>query len=85
MSQQDQRARVLALAADSAIMTVDRATLRLFDGRLPQRIAEALVKAGIDAPERLLFMSKVEIAALPGVGPAARREIEAYRMRFVPH
>ncbi|MCJ2067951.1 hypothetical protein MKK75_03860 [Methylobacterium sp. J-030] len=55
-----------------------------FRGRLPARSAEAFVAAGLDAPERLLFMSKKEMAALPGIGAAAVRDAEAYKARFVP-
>lgn len=58
--------------------------LYLFSGRLSPRVAEALVRAGLDAPERLLFLDTAAIKALPGIGPAARKEIEAYRARFLP-
>jgi hypothetical protein len=42
-----------------------------------------LIAAGVDLPERLLFMSAEEIGRLEGIEPAMRREIDAYRSRFV--
>lgn len=84
MSQQDENARVLALTADNAVMVAESAALKLFEGRLPRRIARTLMAAGIGAPEHLLFMSKVEIMALPGMSAAAQREVQVYRSRFIP-
>lgn len=84
MSQQDENARVLALAADNAVMVAEAAALRLFEGRLPRRIARTLLAAGIGAPEHLLFMSVAGITSLPGISAAARREIQVYRSRFIP-
>ena len=85
MSQPDQRARVTALAASMAPVIAEAAALKPFEGRVSRRVAEALVAAGIDAPERLLLISKDETAALQGIGAAARREILAYRSRFLPN
>jgi hypothetical protein len=42
-----------------------------------------LIAAGVDAPERLLFLSAEEIGRLKGIEPVMHREIEAYRARFV--
>jgi hypothetical protein len=42
------------------------------------------VTQGIDAPERLLFMSEAEIHNIPGVGKGAVAEIKLYRDRFLP-
>jgi hypothetical protein len=47
-------------------------------------LTKALVAHGVDAPERLLFMSDVEIHNIPGVGKGAVAEIELYRARFLP-
>jgi DNA-directed RNA polymerase alpha subunit len=51
---------------------------------LSARCADALVTHGIDAPERLLFMTEAELRAVPGIGKAAMAEIAAYRSRFLP-
>jgi hypothetical protein len=50
---------------------------------LSDRTIEALVKHGMDAPERLLFMSEREIEKIPGIGKASIAEIWSYRERFV--
>ncbi|WP_162560508.1 hypothetical protein [Methylobacterium durans] len=42
------------------------------------------MRAGIDAPERLLFMKVTEIGALKGIGRAELDEVYAYRARFDP-
>jgi hypothetical protein len=44
----------------------------------------ALIAAGIDAPERLLFLD-FEKEKLKGIGPVKFQEIEAYRTRFLPN
>ncbi|GJE13851.1 MULTISPECIES: hypothetical protein [Methylobacterium] len=84
MSLPDENARLLALAADNAVMAAESVALKLFEGRLPRRIARILLAAGIGAPEHLLFMPMGRIATLPGMSAAARREIQAYRSRFIP-
>jgi hypothetical protein len=48
------------------------------------RVVDALVQAGIDAPERLLFMTETELHAITGIGRAGFAEIAAYRSRFTP-
>jgi DNA-directed RNA polymerase alpha subunit len=49
---------------------------------LDSRTIEALVAAGIDASERLLFMLDRELLSIPGVGRASLAKIAAYRDRF---
>ena len=80
------RETVIALATGIAASMQDTrlGSAQAFAGRLSPKAAMAFAAAGIDAPERLLFMSKAEIAKLPGVGPAARREAEAYCARYLP-
>jgi len=60
-----------------------KAKQRFRDRDLSGITIRKLIKAGIDAPERLLFMSLAELGELRGIGPAERREIDAYRSRFV--
>jgi hypothetical protein len=43
------------------------------------RIAGVLIKAGIDAPERLLSMAPDRIRLIQGIGPTLMKEIERYR------
>lgn len=74
-------ARGLAAAADKASQ---RLLPELFQGRFSTKVARALVRGGIDAPERLLFMDAAKIKIVPGIGPSARKEIELYRTRFLP-
>jgi hypothetical protein len=52
----------------------------MFEGRgLSKQTVEALLDAGIDMPERLLFMDAKAISSLQGVGTTKLKEIEAYR------
>jgi len=44
----------------------------------------ALIAAGLDAPERLLFLDARELKKLRGVGPVKLREIASYRATFLP-
>jgi hypothetical protein len=39
---------------------------------------------GINAPERLLFMTPAQLKNIPGVGKASLAEIMRYRSRFLP-
>ena len=55
-----------------------------FRARFTTHLTKALVAHGIDAPERLLFMSEEEIHNIPGVGKGAVAEIQLYRDRFLP-
>ena len=45
---------------------------------------KTLMDAGIDAPERLLFMTLAQLCDIPGVGKDALAEIMNYRSRFLP-
>ena len=51
---------------------------------LSHRTIGAVLASGIDAPERLLFMTQKQLRSIPRIGKTALREIEAYRERFVP-
>lgn len=46
------------------------------------KVIDALVAAGIDAPERLLSMSPERVRLLPGVGPKTSEEVERYRKNY---
>jgi hypothetical protein len=50
---------------------------------LSDRTVKALLDCGIDAPERLLFMTTAQLAEIPGVGKVSFDEIMQYRSRFV--
>jgi hypothetical protein len=57
----------------------------MFQGRgLSNRTVGTLANFGIDAPERLLFMTEREIKKIPGVGKASLVEITGYRAQFIP-
>jgi hypothetical protein len=43
------------------------------------RAAAVLIKAGIDAPERLLPMASDRIRLIQGIGPTLMKEIERYQ------
>jgi len=47
-----------------------------------QRTTAVLIKAGIDAPERLLSMPPEQIRLLHGIGPTLMKEVEQYRAQF---
>lgn len=53
------------------------------DRGFSDRTINALVARGVDAPEQLLFASKLGLREAPGVGPAALAEIMRYRARFL--
>ena len=46
------------------------------------RTTAVLIKAGIDAPERLLSMAPDRIRLIQGIGPILMKEIEQYRAQF---
>jgi hypothetical protein len=46
---------------------------------------KALVRGGIDAPERLLFADEAELASIPGLDKVALEEVERYRAQFFPN
>jgi DNA-directed RNA polymerase alpha subunit len=63
----------------------EAARLAPFTGRgLGHRTINALVSAGIDAPERLLFMTPTQLAHVPGIGKISMAEIANYRSKFLP-
>ena len=81
---QDPSPAARELATTIALKTMAMA-VRPFENReLNDDIAAALVGAGIDYPERLLFMSKTQLQNIPGIGKASLARIEAYRERFLP-
>ena len=45
------------------------------------RIIGALIRAGIDTPERLLSMAPDRIRLIQGIGPIMMKEIERYRLK----
>jgi hypothetical protein len=51
---------------------------------LSERTIGALVDSGIDAPERLLFVSPAQFRDIEGVGKVSFAEIMQYRSRFLP-
>ena len=57
------------------------APFRFAECGLSPRTAAALIKAGIDTPERLLSMASDRILLIPGIGPGLIKEIEQYRAR----
>jgi hypothetical protein len=52
--------------------------------KLSDRTIKALLDYGIDAPERLLFMTAEQLKGIPGVGKSSLAEIMKYRSRFLP-
>jgi DNA-directed RNA polymerase alpha subunit len=53
------------------------------DRGLSDRTINALIAKGIDAPERLLFLTEAELKRIPGIGRASLAEIMRYRARFL--
>jgi hypothetical protein len=79
-----QKERELALRARAEVAATVSITMS-FSGRgLSHRTIDALVQHGIDAPERLLFMTETDLKNIPGVGKAALKEMMHYRLRFIP-
>jgi hypothetical protein len=81
---QDQSHKASELAATVASKTMAAALRRFDDRELTEDVAAALIGAGIDYPECLLFMSKTQLRNIPGVGKVSLARIEAYRERFLP-
>ena len=66
----------------TAVSVMD--TKSLFrDKGLSDRTVKALLDCGIDAPERLLFMTPDQLAVIRGVGKISLREIMLYREQFI--
>jgi hypothetical protein len=53
--------------------------LRFAQCGFTDRTAAILIKAGIDAPERLLPMASDRIRLIQGIGPTLMKEIERYQ------
>lgn len=67
---------------------VDRAFVNgslesLFKDRISAKLSRTLIAAGLDSPERLLFMPLSAVEALPGVGRAGLTEIQSYRSKYL--
>lgn len=54
------------------------------DRGLSDRTIKALLAHGLDAPERLLFVTEADLKRIPGIGRAAFDEIMCYRERYIP-
>jgi hypothetical protein len=76
------RTATSAGAAADEIRRINR-TKRFKDRGLSGMTIHKLIAAGLDMPERLLFMSSVNIGKLKDIDPVLRKEIDAYRARFV--
>jgi hypothetical protein len=82
LNHQSEAQRAVIRAVDARLaQAVNK--ISLYQGRgLSDRTVKTLIAAGIDAPERLLFMSKAELKGITGIGKAALAEINAYRVKF---
>jgi len=49
-----------------------------------ERTIRNMATRGIDAPERLLFMTETQLKKIQGLGASSIEEIRAYRARFIP-
>jgi hypothetical protein len=83
--------RVLQLAGPRRVSPTDPAQLerktrkrRFLNRGLSAITIRKLLEAGIDAPERLLFMCEADVKALHGIGPARLGEINEYRTKYTP-
>ena len=55
-----------------------------FEGRgFSKRTVDALLAQGISAPERLLFMTEIELQSSPGIGASSLAEIVRYRTQHL--
>ena len=56
----------------------------LFQNRgFSDRTIRTLVGCGIDAPERLLFMTEAQLRSVPGIGPASMKAILKYQAHYL--
>jgi hypothetical protein len=55
---------------------------RFLGRNLSERTIKAPIAHGIDYPERLLFMDRMSIFRIDGIGKASLAEIDAYRSLF---
>jgi hypothetical protein len=82
---QDDNSDVLTLN-DSCRASAELGRRALFANRgFSDRLIEALLAHGLDAPERLLFMSGPALKCIPGVGLKGWSDLDAYRRRFLDH
>lgn len=49
-----------------------------------ERAVRNIVACGIDAPERLLYMTETQLNKIPGMEATSIKEIRAYRTRTIP-
>lgn len=70
---------VRAIIESTGLEMIDK-TACFRDRGLSNLTIEALVKHGIDAPERVLFMTEAQLRTIRGV---SMRELRAYRARFI--
>lgn len=70
---------VRAIIESTSLEMINKMAL-FWDRGLSNRTIEALVKHGIDAPERVLFMTEAQLRTIRGV---SMRELKAYRARFI--
>jgi hypothetical protein len=75
------RAKRLGHRKVGATHVDSRAHKRFAECGFSIRATAGLIKAGIDAPERLLSMTPDRIELIPGIGPTLMKEIEEYRAR----
>jgi hypothetical protein len=60
-----------------ALVDPDPVRIRFRHRNLSERAIDALVASGVEAPERLLFMSPLEIFRIPGIGRVAPQRSRA--------
>ena len=72
------------LTRDLEINAKILASMRFQQRGLSDRTVNALVAGGIDTPERLLFMTDIDLRSIPGIGRSSLAEIKTYRERFLP-
>ena len=65
--------RVSALAHDNTAMLAERHKDRFVGRGFGERTIKALIEAGVDMPERLLFMSEKQIVCMAGIGEGGSR------------
>jgi hypothetical protein len=70
------------MSFNTAVSVMDAKSL-FRDKGLSDRTIKALLDCGIDAPERLLFMTPDQLAVIRGVGKISLGEIMRYRARFI--
>jgi DNA-directed RNA polymerase alpha subunit len=82
LTPEEQKEIARRVAGESATSLLKRYPFR--DRGFSDRTIDALVARGIDAPERLLFVTETELRKIPGIGKASLGEIMRYRARYIP-